>query len=42
MVSVPERDMGVELGSAENVSVPGPVPDAPEVIVIQLGPGTVL
>jgi hypothetical protein len=42
MVSVPVRAYVVELGSIWKTRVPGPVPDAPDVTVIQLGPGTVL
>ena len=39
---VPERRTVVELGAVEYTSVPGPVPEPPEVIEIQLGPVTVL
>jgi hypothetical protein len=42
MVSVPDRATVVEFGATEYSSVPGPAPDSPPVMAIQLGPGTVL
>ena len=41
IMSVPVRGTVVEFGSTVKVRVPEPVPEPPEVTVIQLGPGTV-